>query len=310
MTLANYISNLLYRYECVIVPDFGGFVTNKISAKVNHFTHTFYAPSKQLTFNSHLQNNDGLLANYVATSQKISYQKAIEFIHEEVSKWNRSLITEELELENIGSIHLNNEQKLIFEPTNTMNYLTSSFGLSSYVSPAVKRIAYKEKVTQLETVAPIFPLEENNRKAPAFIKYAAAAAIIFALGTVGWKEYQKIEYNNLVAKAEQQQQKVEKTIQEATFVISNPLPTITLNVAKETHNYHIIAGAFREPENAEKKLQQLLQKGFNAKILGVNKWNLTQVAYQSFNSRNEAINTLNSIKKTDSQDAWLLVKEY
>jgi len=310
MTLANYISDLLYRYECVIVPNFGGFVTNEISAKINHFTHTFNAPSKQLTFNSHIQNNDGLLANYVATSKSISYQKAIEFIQEEVSKWNNSLTNEELELENIGTFHLNNEQKLIFEPSNTINYLTSSFGLSSYVSPAVKRITYKEKITQLETVAPILPSEENKRKTPAFIKYAAAAAIIFALGTVGWKEYQKFEYNNLVAQTEQQLQKVNKTIQEATFVISNPLPTITLNVTKETYNYHIVAGAFREPANAEKKLQQLLQKGFNAKILGVNKWNLTQVAYESFNSKNEAINSLNTIKKTDSKDAWLLVKEY
>ncbi len=310
MTLANYISDLLYRYECVIVPGFGGFVTNKISAKVNHFTHTFYAPSKQLTFNSHLQNNDGLLANYVATSEKISYSKAVEFIKDEVDYWSHSLTIEDLEIENIGVFHLNNEQKLIFEPSTVVNYLATSFGLSSYVSPAVKRVVYKEKVAQLESVAPILPSEENKRKTPAFIKYAAAAAIIFALGTVGWKEYQNLEYNNLVAQTEQQQQQVEKTIQEATFVISNPLPTITLNVAKETSNYHIIAGAFREPTNAEKKLQQLLQKGYNAKILGVNKWNLTQVAYQSFNSRNEAINTLNTIKKSVSKDAWLLVKEY
>jgi len=310
MTLANYISDLLYRYECVIVPNFGGFVTNEISAKVNHFTHTFYAPSKQVTFNTHLQNNDGLLANYVATAKSISYSKAVEFINEEVSKWNLQINSTELELENIGAFHLNNEQKIIFEPNNTINYLTSSFGFNSFVSPAVKRIAYKEKVTQLETITPILSSEENKRKTPLFIKYAAAAAIIFALGTVGWKEYQKFEYNNLVAKSEQQQQQVDKTIQEATFVISNPLPTITLNVAKETYNYHIVAGAFREPANAKKKLQQLLEKGFNAQILGVNKWNLTPVAYESFNSRNEAINKLNTIKKTDSQDAWLLVKEY
>jgi len=310
MTLANYISDLLYRYECVIVPNFGGFVTNEISAKVNHFTHTFYAPSKQVTFNSHLQNNDGLLANYVATAKSISYSKAVEFINEEVSKWNLQINNTELELENIGTFHLNNEQKIIFEPNNTINYLTSSFGFNSFVSPAVKRIAYKEKVTQLETITPILSSEENKRKTPLFIKYAAAAAIIFALGTVGWKEYQKFEYNNLVAKSEQQQQQVDKTIQEATFVINNPLPTITLNVAKETYNYHIVAGAFREPANAKKKLQQLLEKGFNAQILGVNKWNLTQVAYESFNSRNKAINKLNTIKKTDSQDAWLLVKEY
>ncbi|SNR51456.1 HU domain-containing protein [Lutibacter flavus] len=310
MTIAKYISDLLYRYECVIVPNFGGFVSNEISAKVNHFTHTFYAPSKQLTFNSHLKNNDGLLANYIASAENISYLKALEIINKEVESWKSSLKNEEIEVENIGSFTLNKGGNYIFEPTSSTNYLTSSFGLSSYVSPAIKRITYKEKVAQLETIAPILPSEEKKRKTPAFIKYAAAAAIIFALGTLGFKEYQKIEYNNLIVEANQQQQKVEKSIQEATFVISNPLPTITLNLTKETFNYHIIAGAFREPENAEKKLQQLVDKGFDAKILGLNKWNLTQVSYESFNSKNDAINRLNVIKKTESKDAWLLVKEY
>lgn len=309
MTLANYISDLLYRYECVIVPNFGGFITNKISAKVNNFTHTFYAPSKQLTFNSHLQNNDGLLANYIATAKNLSYTEAVLEIENEVKNWKLSLKNEELELENIGSFHLNEEKILIFEPAN-INYLTSSFGLTSFVSPAIKRIVYQEKVKQLETAAPIFHNEENNSKTPVFIKYAAAAVILFTLGTVGWKEYQKIEYNSLVAQSEQQQQNVEKTIQEATFVIDNPLPAITLNVTKKVNNYHIIAGAFREPKNAEKKLQQLLQKGFNAQILGLNKWNLTPVAFGSFNSKKEAINKLKIIKETESKAAWLLVKEY
>lgn len=310
MKLAKYISDLLYRYECVIVPNFGGFITNEISAKVNHYTHTFYAPSKQLTFNSHLQNNDGLLVNYVAASLNITYAKAMDFIANEVESWKNILKKEELDIENIGSLTINAEGNYVFEPSNKVNYLTSSFGLNSFNSPAVKRIEYQQKVKQLESIAPVLPTEENKRKTPTFIKYAASAAIIFALGTLGWNEYQKIEYNNLVAEAEQQQQQVEKTIQEATFVISNPLPAITLNVTKQTFNYHVIAGAFREPINAEKKLQELLKKGYNAKILGVNKWNLTQVAYISTNSKNEAINTLNSIKKSVSKDAWLLVKEY
>lgn len=310
MTLATYISDLLYRYECVIVPDFGGFVSNEISAKINHFTHTFHAPSKQLTFNSQLQNNDGLLTNYVASCENISYSKAVEVIEKEVEHWKQLLNSEELELENIGTIELNPDGKLLFEPSNTVNYLTSSFGMSSYVSPAVKRIVYKEKVKQLKEIAPILPSKQHKRKVPVFLKYAATAAIIFTLGTFGWKEYQKLEYNKLIVKAEQEQEKLDKKIQEATFVIENPLPSITLNVTKETHNYHVIAGAFREPENAEKKLQQLLSKGYNAKILGLNKWNLTQVSYESFNSRIDAVNSLKNIKKTDSKDAWLLVKKY
>ena len=310
MTLATYISDLLYRYECVIVPNFGGFVTNEISAKVNHFTHTFYAPSKQLTFNANLQNNDGLLANYIASSENISYSKALDNIYKEVESWEQLLKNEVLSIENIGTFSINTNGNYIFEPANTINYLTSSFGLNSYNSPAIKRIEYKQKVKQLETIAPVLPTKESARKTPAFIKYAASAAILFALGTLGWNEYQKIEYNNLVAEAQQQQQQLEKTIQEATFVIANPLPAITLNVTKQTYNYHIIAGAFREPINAEKKLNELVEKGYNAKILGVNKWNLTQVSYASSNSKNEAINTLNNIKRTISKDAWLLVKEY
>ena len=306
MTTANYISDLLYRYECVIVPNFGGFVANEISAKVNPITHTFYPPSKQLSFNSHLQNNDGLLANFIAATKKISYSEALESIEKEVVEWKLLMNFEVLDLENIGSFKLNKEGKIIFEPTNSNNYLTSSFGLGSYVSPAIKRVVFKEKIKQLEP----FSTEETKRKTPIFIKYAATAAILFTLGTVGWNEYQKMEYNNLVAESEQQQLKVEKTIQEATFVISNPLPVITLNVTKEIYKYHIIAGAFRTPKNAEKKLQELLEKGFNAKILGGNKWNLTEVAYESFTTEDEAINKMRSIHKTESKDAWMLVKEY
>ncbi|WP_457616634.1 HU domain-containing protein [Lutibacter sp.] len=307
MSIVKYISDLLYRYECVIVPGFGGFITHKISAEVNHFTHTFNPPSKQLSFNSHLKNNDGLLANYIATAQNTSYYNAVKTIENNVALWLEDLKNGEIELENIGSFSLNKEGKLVFEPTNTVNYLTSSFGLSTYVSPAVKRLTNKE--TKIDV--PVYTItKENKHKTPAFIKYAATAAILLALGTVGWNQYQNSQYNRLVAKAKESQNKVEKSIQEATFIIDNPLPTITLNVAKKTLNYHIIAGAFREPKNATKKLNELLNKGYNARILGVNKWNLTQVAFESFNSRTEAVNRLNEIKKLESKDAWLLVKKY
>ena len=310
MTLATYISELLYRYECVIVPNFGGFITNPVSAKINSTTNTFYAPSKQLTFNSHLQNTDGLLAHYIATCKNITYSEAIAFIALEVSNWTTQLKNTSLTLESLGVFNLNADNKLVFEPLDTVNYLTSSFGLSTFVTLEIKRSAFAEKIRSLEIGTEKTSSEEQKRKAPAILKYAAAAAIIFAIGTVGWNQFQNYQYNNLVAKAEQQQNKLEQKIQEATFVISNPLPAITLNVTKETFNYHVIAGAFREPNNAETKLQQLLKKGYPAKILGVNKWHLTQVAYASFNSEDEAINELNLIKRTESKDAWLLVEEH
>lgn len=309
MSLAKYIGDLLFRYECVIVPNFGGFITNEISARINSTSHTFYAPSKQITFNAHLQSNDGLLANYIAASQNVSFQVALRFINEEVSSWKESLAKESLELENIGFLKLNNEGRILFERTNTVNFLSSSFGLNTYTSPAINRVAYKEQLKQLEANAPMFHSEENKRRMPAFIKYAATAAIIISLGTFGWNEYTNYQHNQLVAQAAQQQQKVTKSIQEATFVISNPLPTITLTIAKETPKYHIIAGAFRDVQNADSKLHELLLKGFDASIIGVNKWGLTQVAYQSFSIENDAINALHKIIRTENGDAWLMIEE-
>ena len=42
-------------------------------------------------------------------------------------------------LKNIGEISVNNEMNWVFEPANTVNYLTESFGLSPFVSPEITR---------------------------------------------------------------------------------------------------------------------------------------------------------------------------
>ena len=39
MDITKYISDLLYRYDCVIIPGFGGFITNKIGAKLDEKKH-------------------------------------------------------------------------------------------------------------------------------------------------------------------------------------------------------------------------------------------------------------------------------
>ena len=301
MTLTNYINDLLYRYDCVIVPDFGGFVTNAISAKVNHFSHTFYPPTKQITFNAHLKNNDGLLANYIASSENISFEHATNSIANTVKNWKKQLQTESVVIEKVGCLSLNKEKQIIFEPNADSNFLTETFGMCALKTPAIKRLAYK---TQVENLAPVVA---TQKKATGFIKYAAAAAIVFTIGVFGWNGYQTNQLQEQYAK---QQQAVEKKIQSATFVIDNPLPTIQLNVSKETpKNFHIVAGAFEFHENAEKKLKQLKAKGFKAEIIGKNKWGLTQVIYSSHETRTEAYKSLANIRYNVSEDAWLLIKK-
>jgi hypothetical protein len=301
MILANYINDLLYRYDCVIVPDFGGFITNRIGAKVNKFTHTFSPPTKQVTFNNLLKHNDGLLANYIASSENISFEKASTAISLSVIRWKNELQSKSVKIENLGSLSLTEDKKIIFEPNTQVNYLTESFGLKTIESPAI--IRYKEQLK------PLIPVQEkeDHKKIPAFIKYAAAAAILLTLGITGLNRYQNNQQSEVFAN---QEKAIQKKIQSATFVISNPLPTISLNVIKEEAKYfHLIAGAFQFKENAKNKVKQLKAKGFDSKIIGTNKWGLTQVSFNSYSTRNEATNDLYKIRKTISKDAWLLIKK-
>ena len=300
MTVANYINDLLYRYDCVIVPNFGGFVTNKVGAKANHFSHTFYPPTKLLTFNAHLNHNDGLLANYIASVKNISFEQATKLIANTVAVWKTELETKSVTIAAVGKLTLNSNKQLIFEPNTTVNLLTESFGLTTVKSSAITR--FKEQVK------PLVPVKEAKKGVPVFIKYAATAAILLTIGALGWNGYQKNQQQELLAK---ETAVLEQKIQSATFVIDNPLPTINLNVTKaKAKNFHVVAGAFQFKANAEKKVRQLKKKGYNAKVLGKNKWGLIQVSFDSYTTRNKATNELRKIQKNVSSDAWLLIQKF
>ena len=147
MQLEVYISDLLYRYECVIVPVFGAFLTQTVSAKINENTHSFYPPKKVLSFNEQLKHNEGLLANYIADVEKTPYENAVKKIDTRTKSLKSFLLQgETLNFNNIGDVSLNKEGNLTFEPSYHLNYLTDAFGLTQFVSPNITREVYKEKV--------------------------------------------------------------------------------------------------------------------------------------------------------------------
>ena len=309
MQLQTYISDLLYRYDCVIVPQFGAFLTHRVSAKLNETTHSFYPPKKALSFNEQLQTNDGLLANYIAEVEKVPYLVAVEKIAKQVKSIKSYLIEgETIELNNIGDLILNKEGNINFEPSLHINYLTDAFGLSPFKTAKVTREIYKETVEEVEKVIPI-AITPEKRKSRPYLKYAAIGLLFLTAGGFVASNYygNQIDNHNEIAQDEANEQ-LDAKVQEATFIINSPLPAATLQVAKMTGNYHIVAGAFRVEANSDKKVQQLKDKGFKARKIGVNRYGLHEVVYSSHTDRVDAINALRVIKRTHNRDAWLLVK--
>lgn len=309
MMLDKYISDLLYRYQCVTIPGFGAFVTENQSAQISGSACTFIPPRKNVFFNVNIKNNDGLLANHISLQEKITYEEALEKINFEVSLWMSSLQNKDrVVLTNIGEIYTNNEANFVFEPSNSINYLVSSFGLNSFVIPEMKREILKEQVETIEVKAPIVFTPEK-KKNYSFLKYAAVITLFFGAGITAYKiQYdQQVKIDTLLVQKEVQE-KVHDKIQEATFFIDNPVATVELAVKEEKLSYHLIAGAFRSEENAKKALKILKDQGYDAHLLNKNSNGLTPVAYGSFKTVEEAEAEKSKLYKEDNADAWLLIE--
>ena len=310
MQITTYINDLLYRYECVIIPGFGALLTQYQSAKIDSENKTFYPPSKTLSFNRQLQTNDGLLANYIASVEKCTYETSLQKLRNYTGKLSLQLSEGELvSLSNIGDFHLNEENSVQFIPSSKQNFSAASFGLTSIVTSKVTREVDKETVEPLEEKVPIYLIPERHGK-KSYLKYAAIALVAISIaGFSGMKLYEGEVQKYNFAEKQKANSIVENQIQEATFSFENPLPILNITFKKQTGKYHIIAGAFRVESNADKKIQQLREKGFTPTLIGVNKYGLHQVAYESFQERLDALKNLRKIKNTQNPDAWLLVKE-
>lgn len=313
MQIEKHISDLLYRYQCVTVPGFGAFLTETVSAHVTGSASSFFPPKKVVSFNANVKNNDGLLANHVALQEKMSYELAVIKINDVVNEWTYLLQNRNhLVLKNIGEISVNNEMNWVFEPTNTVNYLTDSFGLTPFVSPEITREVLKKEVETLEEKAPIIFTPER-KKDYSYLKYAAVFVVMLGVGGFGYVTYnnQQIEAKTLAVQ-KNVQEKVQQQIQQATFLINAPVEAVELSVAapvEEKMPYHLVAGAYRSEENANKAIAELNAAGFeNAKMLPINKHNLYPVVYASFKTLNEAQIERKNIQNSHNAEAWLLIE--
>jgi preprotein translocase subunit Sss1 len=318
--LAYSISQLLYRYDCVIIPGFGGFVTQFKSAAIDRQAHSIYPPSKEVSFNSMLVKNDGVLVNFVAEDQDLSYNSAQNLIDIQVEDWKKQLRFQDLYLAKIGRFHLGLEQQILFEPENSTNFLTDSFGLSAVIAKEIEAQVKKPLIQRVPKAKTKVVSSRTN-----YLKYAAVFAIgLSVIGLVGaeqiYSKYRQARTEQVRVEDQYKQERIET----ATFAIDRNLPTILVPVKKLsssdkaekielveaveiTKTYFVIAGAFRDQNNAKKKVSQLRKSGFeDASELGANKWNLYQVSFGGFQDRLEAEKLLKQVRLSGAPDAWVL----
>lgn len=190
MDLERDLHHLLHRHDCVIVPDWGGFITQYRSARLDEARRVVHPPGKDLSFNRGLTRNDGLLADHVARRTGTGFDAATSAIAREVADWRTTLRDKgRLELPHVGTFFHDGEHNLQFEPDRRSNYLRDAHGLRPVKAMPVARLR-PEPVKP--TPVPVIPIEGRNEREEArrlprkTVRWAMAATLIALVGLGAW----------------------------------------------------------------------------------------------------------------------------
>ena len=336
MDLSVHIKDLLYKYNCVIIPGFGAFVMNYAHSDINPLTNTFTPPSKDIIFNPSIKRNDGLLADYISTKINATYEEAVLILSDTVEDLKITLNKgKKIYFKGIGTFSINREGSFQFESEGSVNFYLDSFGLSPLHSPAINREGIARRI---EKKIKEKDIEHRERRIITTTGWAAAASILLfviltwtvmttdvikhvnqnyagILNTLVFRIYNNdlnkqpdIKDSKVESFVKADSSKlVEKEDQPEVAASQEPDPTSqpeTLNLKHET--YYIIGGCFSIEENAKKYMEELKSKGFNPQIIGKTKTGLIRVSYGSYDNSEKANDELTSIHSSQNPGAWLL----
>jgi hypothetical protein len=155
-SLDTYIAELLYDYDCVIIPQLGGFVTNYRPAKIDEKSGIAHPAGKDVRFNRNLTKNDGLLAQAFAQAEGWTFEEANSHIKAAVEAYLQKLNDgAKVKFKKIGVLYLDEHRNFRFEPSNDQNFLKSAIGFESFALPALLEAKPAPlKVVRDEPVAP------------------------------------------------------------------------------------------------------------------------------------------------------------
>ena len=169
--LKRHIEILLLDNDCVIVPDFGGFVAHHVPARYDEEDKLFLPPMRTLGFNSQLRMNDSLLVQSYIEAYDISYPEALQRIEQETNELKRILEESgQYTLDDLGTLTVNMDGHYEFEPFK--------YGL---LSPDVYGLAdvkfHRLNDQEAEPVAEALPTEpveektEEEEPTPALLEF-------------------------------------------------------------------------------------------------------------------------------------------
>jgi hypothetical protein len=348
------IAKLLYKHDCVIVPNFGGFVARNYTASFNKGNNLLSPPTKQILFNKNLLHNDGLLESALMEENNILFEEAQKIVVD-YKEYIQSLLSakKRFELGNIGLLYIDAENSLRFEAKADVNFLLDSFGFEP--------LRANQLVIEAET--PLFTKQFNDRRVTidvpkkqkqSYVRIATLSILVpailaFLLFAAYSKPMQpllqssfnpfytpqktyvpyKQRHKSYIIKPFEKQMLVADANGFATLQLTENGPVLiamandsiakidkTLVSKPVLHSktskpfsgkFQIVMGCFGVEKNANNLIADLKQKHIEAGISGLNASGLHIVSCGGFNTKQEAVTVLASVKAL-YPNAWIMAK--
>lgn len=176
-SITRHIEYLILRHDCVIVPDLGAFIAQYIPARIDEESGFIIPPARELSFNSQVAHNDGLLAASIARSTGTTFDIALSSIENQVASLKSQIENcGEFAVGRLGVLRQNTEGNLAFEPFKSTALSPRLIGLPSFtVNPYVVSSSSNNDAPTRNRVRHIF----NT----AF-RAAASVALLIGLGVM------------------------------------------------------------------------------------------------------------------------------
>lgn len=333
------LHELLFCHDCVIVPEWGGFLTQYRGARLDANRNLVHPPGKDLSFNRHLVRNDGLLADRIARREGLDFTAASARVGSAVAEWRAALDRNgRLEVPRIGVFYRDQENNLQFDPDKGVNFLKDAYGLRPVVAkpvPVVRSLPVNE------------PESIQTKRAPVGLLAAASLALLLATSVTwfvasgGMKDarWSGLDPFHTPERTYTAAIGMERLLPIGSFTVPEGLVGVhTLPVApndavsvtvdmggsmavpdstavaartvvttRPKARYHIVGGCFAQEENADRLFAQLRAAGYDAVRLPAYR-GLHPVAYGSYVRKQDALDALSAVRAETTNAAWLLVR--
>ncbi len=333
------IESLLLEHDCVIIPNFGGFVINVQDFKFDEKEAIIHPRKKSIAFNERLKSDDGILAMHIVKQHVISQKKAFESVAAFGKEMKDGLKNNQpLAFGNLGTFSLTEESKIVFEPNQTFNYDLDQFGLYSVSTGARKKPVLVEAPVEksledlpTQTKEEVEEVQQPRKITSKFYAYILLAFIVGGMGAYILTEPNSKFVNSSFSpltiriKKEQKQEKilpVSKAIatsKTANLVVTEEVksgseeikPVIVPKNIEVSDHIFLVAASFKTIEKAELGKSELIQKGFQEATILPKLANETyyRISLGSAKNMDLAYAEATNLKKEKKIDIWVFKKD-